>query len=62
MNHLEQYAGKTVLVTGGAGAIGSNLVRALSPICKRVIVLDNLCASARWNVPITLFNEVKVTS
>ena len=49
--HLEAYAGKTIFVTGGAGAIGSNLVRALSPICKRVFVLDNLCASARWNVP-----------
>ena len=51
VNHLEQYKGKTVLVTGGAGAIGSNLVRALSPLCERILVLDNLCASARWNVP-----------
>jgi nucleoside-diphosphate-sugar epimerase len=50
-DHLGAYAGKTVFVTGGAGAIGSNLVRALSPLCKRVLVLDNLCASARWNVP-----------
>jgi nucleoside-diphosphate-sugar epimerase len=50
-DHLTAYAGKTVLVTGGAGAIGSNLVRALSPLCKRVIVLDNLVSSPRWNVP-----------
>jgi UDP-glucose 4-epimerase len=52
--HLEMYSGKTVLVTGGAGAIGSNLTAALSkhggPEGK-VIVIDNLVASARWNVP-----------
>jgi NAD(P)-dependent dehydrogenase (short-subunit alcohol dehydrogenase family) len=50
----QAYAGKTVLVTGGAGAIGSNLVRALSAHVGptgRVIVLDNLVSSPRWNVP-----------
>lgn len=50
-DHLQQYAGKTVLVTGGAGAIGSNLTRALAAVAGRVIVLDNLVASQRWNVP-----------
>ncbi len=50
-NYLEQYDGRTVLVTGGAGAIGSNLVRALANHGARVIVLDNLVASERWNVP-----------
>jgi len=50
-DHLSQYSGKTVLVTGGAGAIGSNLTRALAGIAERVIVLDNLVASPRWNVP-----------
>jgi UDP-glucose 4-epimerase len=45
------YEGKTVLVTGGAGAIGSNLVWALANIGARVIVLDDLSASPRWNVP-----------
>lgn len=50
-DHLEAYAGKTVLVTGGAGAIGSNLCRALAAVAGRVIILDNLCSSARWNVP-----------
>lgn len=50
-DYLSQYEGKTILVTGGAGAIGSNLTRALSRIAGRVIVLDNLVASARWNVP-----------
>ena len=50
-DHLQAYEGKTVLVTGGAGAIGSNLTRALASVCKRVLVLDNLVASERWNVP-----------
>ncbi len=45
------YAGKTVLITGGAGAIGSNLTRAVARVAERVIVLDNLVASPRWNVP-----------
>ena len=50
-DHLSQYAGKTILVTGGAGAIGSNLTRTLAGVAERVIVLDNLVASERWAVP-----------
>jgi UDP-glucose 4-epimerase len=49
--HTEQLAGKTILVTGGAGAIGSNLVKALSPLAAKIIIIDNLSASQRWNVP-----------
>jgi len=50
--YLEQYKGKKILVTGGAGAIGSNLSRVLSGIgAKMVIILDNLSASEKWNVP-----------
>lgn len=46
------YRDKTILVTGGAGAIGSNLTRALGELgARRVIVLDDLSAAARWNVP-----------
>ena len=49
--YLESYRGKTVLVTGGAGAIGSNLTRTLATMGARVLVLDNLSSSERWNVP-----------
>ena len=49
---LSAYRDKTVLVTGGAGAIGSNLSAALSAGgARRVIVLDNLSAARPWNVP-----------
>jgi len=48
----EYYRERVVLVTGGAGAIGSNLVRELGNLgAKLVIVLDNLSASEAWNVP-----------
>ena len=50
-DYLNAYAGKTVLVTGGAGAIGSNLCRTLATVAERVIILDNLVSSERWNVP-----------
>ena len=46
------YQGKTILVTGGAGAIGSNLTRALGELgAQLVIVLDDLSSAVRWNVP-----------
>ncbi len=51
MNYLEAYKGRVVLVTGGAGAIGSNLTRALAQAGARVIVLDDLSSAERWNVP-----------
>ena len=41
------WSGRTVLVTGGAGAIGSNLVTAIAGHGARVIVLDDLSASPR---------------
>ncbi len=49
--HQEFYRKKVVLVTGGAGAIGSNLTRALAEAGARVIVLDDLSSACRWNVP-----------
>jgi len=48
----EYYRGKRVLVTGGAGAIGSNLVRELTELEPQVvIVLDNLVSGKEWNIP-----------
>ena len=46
-----KYQGKKALVTGGAGAIGSNLTRALAEAGARVTVLDDLSSSYRWSVP-----------
>ena len=51
-NVLQDYAGSRVLVTGGAGCIGSNLVRALVKAnVEKVIVLDDFSSSYRWNLP-----------
>lgn len=50
-DYLHFYNDKTVLVTGGAGAIGSNLTRALAELGAKVLILDNLSSSERWNVP-----------
>ena len=50
-NYLENYRGRVVLVSGGAGAIGSNLTRALAESGAKVIVLDDLSSAERWNVP-----------
>jgi nucleoside-diphosphate-sugar epimerase len=48
----QAYAGKTILVTGGAGAIGANLVRALLDLAPRgVVVLDNLSSGRRSDLP-----------
>lgn len=51
-DHLEHLRGKTVLVTGGAGAIGVNLTRAIAEQgAATVIVLDDMSAGYEWNVP-----------
>ncbi len=52
MDYLKSYEDKTILVTGGAGAIGSNLPAALAAAgAKEVIILDDLSSACRWNVP-----------
>jgi nucleoside-diphosphate-sugar epimerase len=51
VDYKSHFHGKRVLVTGGAGAIGSNLTRALAGLGATVIVLDDLSSSQRWNVP-----------
>jgi len=50
-DYLNAYNGKTILVTGGAGAIGSNLCRRLAELGAQVIILDDLSSGVRWNVP-----------
>ncbi len=50
--YLNAYQDKTVLITGGAGAIGANLTRAIAGLgAKMVIVLDNLSSAGKWNIP-----------
>lgn len=50
--YLECYKDRVVLVTGGAGAIGSNLSSALSDLGARmIIVLDDLSSGYTWNIP-----------
>src|SRR5262249_51649687 len=41
----------TVLVTGGAGYIGSHMVLELADAGERVVVLDNLSTGRDWAVP-----------
>ncbi|MHA1274693.1 MAG: NAD-dependent epimerase/dehydratase family protein, partial [Promethearchaeota archaeon] len=50
--YLNFWQDKKVLITGGAGAIGSNLTQRISELgAKLVIVLDDLSSSYKWNIP-----------
>jgi len=51
MNYKDYYKDKTVLVTGGSGAVGSRLTRALLELGSTVIVLDDLSSAYEWNLP-----------
>src|SRR5437016_4566701 len=52
VSYLQSYDGKKVLVTGGGGSIGTNLVRALVKAGARlVIILDDFSAAYEWNIP-----------
>ncbi len=45
------YEDKTILVTGGAGCIGSNLTKKLAELqAKEVIILDDLSSAYTWNI------------
>lgn len=53
----QYYEGKSILIVGGAGAIGSNLAIALSKLVTnigKIVILDNLSSikyKEPWNVP-----------
>ncbi len=51
MVQFDEFQDKTVLVTGGAGCVGSNLTRRLGELEARVIILDNLSSAYEWNIP-----------
>jgi UDP-glucose 4-epimerase len=49
---LSGYDNSTILVTGGAGAIGGNLCRRLAELpVRKIFILDNLASSYAWNIP-----------
>ena len=53
MPKFNEYEGQTILVTGGAGCIGSNLCKKFSELdAKNIIILDNLSSSYEWNIPV----------
>ncbi|MCQ2738532.1 MAG: NAD-dependent epimerase/dehydratase family protein, partial [archaeon] len=53
MRTFNEYEGKTVLVTGGAGCVGSNLTRKLSELnAEKVIIMDNMSSAYEWNAPV----------
>lgn len=51
-DYKRHFEDKIVLITGGAGAIGSNLTRTIADLNARlVIVLDDMSAAYEWNIP-----------
>jgi UDP-glucose 4-epimerase len=50
--YKEAFKDKVVVITGGAGAIGTNLTRSIAELGVRmVIVFDNMSAGYEWNIP-----------
>ena len=51
MSEYNEYQDKTILVTGGAGCVGSNLTRKFADLgAEKVIILDNLSSAYEWNI------------
>ena len=52
MSISNDYEDEIVLITGGAGCVGSNLSRKLAELnTEKVIILDNMSSAYRWNIP-----------
>ncbi len=51
MDQLDTFQDKKVLVTGGAGCVGSNLSRRLGELDAQVLILDNMSSAYEWNIP-----------
>ena len=52
MSVSNEYEDEVVLLTGGAGCVGSNLSRELAELnAEKVIIMDNLSSAYRWNIP-----------
>ena len=52
MEVVNEYEGKIVLVTGGAGCIGTNLCKKLANLgAEEVVILDDLSSAYEWNIP-----------
>jgi len=41
----------SILVTGGAGFIGSHMTQRLADLGEKAVVLDNLSTGFRWAIP-----------
>jgi nucleoside-diphosphate-sugar epimerase len=51
MRTYNEFEGKKILITGGAGCVGGNLTRKLSELgAEKVIILDNMSSAYHWNV------------
>ena len=52
---------KSILLTGGAGFIGSHVADALLAAGYRVVIIDNLSTGVRSNVPVdTEFHQMDI--
>ena len=56
------FEAASILVVGGAGFVGGNLVRAVLPKVSRILVVDNLLSSERENVPMDARVEFRLGS
>jgi UDP-glucose 4-epimerase len=52
MSYLEKLSGQRIVVTGGAGFVGSNIVRKLLKEGSRVVVLDDFYTGDENNLPL----------